>query len=745
MTERRELQNSDAPLDETTREADIENSAPKTVSRIDWQLAVGTAALGATSIATQIILLRECLSIFYGNELVIGIILANWMIITGAGSFLGRYSGSWEKKKTALLFLLAAVAVIPPMTLVLLRFLRNVVFTAGSMVGTTQILYSSFILLIPYCLTSGFTFTLIADIAWKSHHANLIRRVYVLESVGSVVGGLLFNFALIFFLKPFQSLSLFAALDLLAVIFLIAKEKRKKLVIGLAFISTVAVVMMLVFNLDDFTAKALFKGQDLLYYRETPYGTLAVTAQADQTNVYENNVLLFSSNDVASNEEAVHYAMIQHPNPKTVLLISGGISGITQEILKYDIERIDDVEINPSIVEIGREYNKTPADTRITVVNKDARLYVRQTAKKYDVVLINLPEPSTAQLNRYYTLGFFEELAKILTENAVVSTSLLSSADYLSNESRQTHSILYNTLRSVFSNVAIVPGMKDYFLASNGNLDLHITKMVREKGLLTTYVNENYLDDELIKARSESILSTLDPKASANEDFEPVSYYRQLEYWLSQFQENYWAFAIIGVVLVIFLARRMNAITFGIFTGGFAGTASEIILLISFQIIYGYMYLATGAIITLFMAGLALGAFLTDRFAAGNRMRRFILLQICIGGFALLVPPVLAALKVVAEYTFLVQAAFSFLILVISLLIGAEFAEASQLQKGTVASIASNMYSVDLVGSAIGALLVSSYLIPLLGITKVCFIVAGLAFAGAIIGLVRREHYALKT
>ena len=40
-------------------------------------------------------------------------------------------------------------------------------------------------------------------------------------------------------------------------------------------------------------------------------------------NFYENNMLLFSTNDVVASEEAVHYAMVQHDTPRSVLLISG--------------------------------------------------------------------------------------------------------------------------------------------------------------------------------------------------------------------------------------------------------------------------------------------------------------------------------------------------------------------------------------------------------------------------------------
>ncbi len=65
-----------------------------------------------------------------------------------------------------------------------------------------------------------------------------------------------------------------------------------------------------------------------------------------------------------------------------------------------------------------------------------------------------------------------------------------------------------------------------------------------------------------------------------------------------------------GMVVIIFLAGRMNTITLGILTGGFAASSVEILLLISFQIIYGYVYFLTGVIISIFMAGLAFGAFI---------------------------------------------------------------------------------------------------------------------------------------
>ena len=99
--------------------------------------------------------------------------------------------------------------------------------------------------------------------------------------------------------------------------------------------------------------------------------------------------------------------------------------------------------------------------------------------------------------------------------------SLVSSADYLSGESRQVRSVMANTLGAVFKNILIVPGSRDYLLASDGSLDIHIGRLIKERGIPTIYVNENYLDDELLQQRSESIINALDKPCTAQSRLHP--------------------------------------------------------------------------------------------------------------------------------------------------------------------------------------------------------------------------------
>jgi len=52
----------------------------------------------------------------------------------------------------------------------------------------------------------------------------------------------------------------------------------------------------------------------------------------------------------------------------------------------------------------------------------------------FDVIIVNLPDPQTAQLNRFYTLEFFQEAARKLTGSGVLALRLTRRRDYISPE-----------------------------------------------------------------------------------------------------------------------------------------------------------------------------------------------------------------------------------------------------------------------------------------------------------------------
>ncbi|RMF54985.1 hypothetical protein D6745_03565 [Candidatus Woesearchaeota archaeon] len=692
-------------------------------------------ALGISSVITQIILIREFLSVFYGNELVFGIILANWLLLTGLGAYFGKYSDKIKRKISFIIFSQVLVAFIPFIQVFLIRSLKNIIFPVGSLVGIVEVFVSSLILLLPYCLISGFLLTLFCTAFSTRNDAASIGKVYFIDNIGDILGGFLFSFVLIHILNPFQMIFFIMFINLIAALLLaFLINKFKYLVSALLVISFLFVII----DFNKISTELQFRNQELVTQTNSPYGNIVVTRTSGQLNFFENGMILFSTENTIANEETVHYAMVQHDNPKSVLLISGGIAGTTGEILKYGVENVDYVELDPKIIALGRAY--TPSSLEgINVINRDARMFVRETNKKYDVVIIDLPDPSTAQINRFYTVEFFGELKKKMSDDGVVSLSLISTANYISDEARKLNSVVYNTLKTHFKNVIVLPGEKNFFIASDGELSTDIARLIKEKGVQTVYVNEDYLKGVFTPDRISQITSSIDEKEGVNHDFSPVTYYYHLLYWMSHFKANYALFIIIIILLMAFFLSRLKAVSFAIFTTGFASSSLEVVLLIAFQVIYGYVYHIIGLIITMFMLGLAAGSFYMNKKLRKKNINDLIRLEFAIVLYAVMLPFTLLYLAKHSAGFAANQAVFSVLTFIIAVMAGMEFPLASKLHFKKISSTAAELYNADLLGASLGALLVSAFLIPIFGLISVCFFIAFLNLLSGIVLFTKKQ------
>ncbi len=661
------------------------------------------------------------------------------MLITGLGAYIGKYFK--EIKNTHVIVLQILQAILPVVTIFALYIIKNRLFPPGSMINILDIFYCSFAVLLPFCFVSGFLFTSFCNIISELYNDNRISKVYSIESMGSVVGGLLFNLILIYFFRTFQSLVILMFMGFVIAVIHAIILKNRIFIFVILLISSVLSFLLYKYNPDEIAANLLYQKQEILLSKETPYGNIVVTKTEEQFNFYENNIPLYSTNNKIGVEEAVHYAMVQHPKPDNVLVISGEMTGITKEILKYNVKRIDYVEINRWLINISGRYIPEITDKKLNIINKDARLFIKETGNTYDVVLINLPEPVTASINRYYTFEFFSELDKKLSRGAIICTGLPVTMNYISSEAVQTNSVLYETLKKVFKHVLVIPGGKNYFIASDNMLSINIAEKIKEKNIETLYVNEYYLDDTMLKSRSNYIMNSLNTDENINKDFYPVSYYKQIKFWLSYFKDRSHWIIIPALVLLIFafiiLTGKLNTINFGLLTSGFSASSLEILLIVSFQIIYGYVYQALGLIIAFFMLGMALGAFFVHRLIKVN-IKNYVMLQLGLGLYAIALPLIFILLRKYSINQTLVLIIFFSVTVDIATIIGAIFSFATKLQNNAIQETAAVSYSYDLAGSALGALAISAFLIPLLGIFNVSFMIGILNLLAGLIILLKK-------
>lgn len=707
-------------------------------------------ALGVSSVVTQLALLREMLCAFSGNELVLGIILGNWLLLTGLGSWLGRLGDRLRNPAGLLPVLLIVVAVLPLAQVFLLRTLRDVIFIRGAMIGITETVMSSLVLLLPYCLASGFLLTLACTVLTATEESaetacsnrRQIGRVYVADSLGGIVGGGLFSFVLIKWLDHFGILCIPALLTLALVAGAGFYFGRKILAGSAALLLAGLVTLIVCMDLDDFSTALQFSKQKVVFRANSPYGRLVVTESAGQFNFIENGLPFISTHNLEQIEETVHYAMVQRPDAQKVLLVGGGVSGTAREILKYGISEVTYVEMDPLIIAAGRRYlPETLADARIRVVNTDGRLFIKQTAEHYDVVIVDLPDPSTSQLNRFYTAEFFAEVKRILADDGVLCFPLGRYENYVSPQLARLLASADQTLKTCFKNVLLIPGGRVFFLAADGELHRDIATRIEANHIPTQLVQRHYLDAMLTADRLADLQRALAQPALVNRDFSPVLYNYHLLYWISQFKVRFGLLeGALFVLLAVYLVT-LRAVSLAVFVGGFAAAALEVVLLVGFQILYGSLYQQLGVIITLFMAGLALGALIGNRLATESGRGRLAALALAIAAYSALLPMALLRLGQAGSSPaalFTVQAAIALFTLLLALLIGLEFSLAGQLRLAVVSLTASRLYTADFVGAALGALLASTLLIPVLGMTATCLLTAGLNLLGGIIVLSRK-------
>ncbi|RLD83219.1 MAG: hypothetical protein DRJ02_13210, partial [Bacteroidetes bacterium] len=171
--------------------------------------------LGFTLLGAQIILLREFLLVFSGNELVIGLLLAIWLIITAAGSWSGRFMRTGRNYDNLIRVLFTLLVMYPLAAAFGIEYFRNDLLEPGRMLSLIEVAGYSSLLLFPLCVTGGFLFVLINISAGDTK--GKLQNCYAFESLGSLTGGALISLIFIFYLEidNFKSLEYLIILNLI--------------------------------------------------------------------------------------------------------------------------------------------------------------------------------------------------------------------------------------------------------------------------------------------------------------------------------------------------------------------------------------------------------------------------------------------------------------------------------------------------------------------------------------------------
>ena len=602
--------------------------------------------LGFTSIVAQVLIMRELVVIFYGNELSLGVMLGTWLLWTAVGSaLLSRMTARIGSPSLhALQFVLALLL---PAMLWVVRASKNILsITLGEMIGFTPMLMVTLITLAPLCLLNGLLFPVACEEFRKrsGETARSIGSVYLLESIGAGLGGLAASFILFRYAGSFHTLLTLSLLNCLSALHVGRILPLRTRASSHACMAAVLIVYgSIAFGLSGavqrLTNRTLWKGYELIASKHTIYGNIAATRMGDQTSFFENGLLVFTAPDRLTAEESVHFVLLEHPNPRRVLLVGGGVGGAIRETLLHpSVEEVSYVELDPASVFLAQqllpaEHTESLRDPRVLIHHSDGRRFIKETSRKYDVVILNMPDPYTAQLNRLYTLEFFREVSKKLLDGGVFAIQASSSENAIGPELSDFLSALWTTLKTVFPDIVILPGETARFIASKTPDALTsdpnvLMRRLNERNIQTLYVREYYIPYQMNDERQAFLLDRIHPvpEDKINRDFKPIGYYYDTMLWSTTYSSTFkriffifsrWNarhvagfFALLTLIVILFRSRKRpsTGILYSVFGIGFSEISLEVIILLSFQILHGVVYALLSVIIAGYMIGLSFGS-----------------------------------------------------------------------------------------------------------------------------------------
>ncbi len=436
--------------------------------------------MGLVSQIAQVVMLRELLMLFHGNELTIGIILAAWMACVGVGSAIGTMVAERTERILPVMALNASL-LLPVLVIGLLvtRGLRGLFdVVPGAYLTLNDITLASFLILAPTCLLIGMQFVLLAKL-WRRHDRSEdtsgAGKTYIGEALGNIMGGAAFTLALVHLLNPFQTVLAIGALVVLAVIWAARRGPGNGDPLGpwpgrLMWLLLVAAASTFAWasQIDDFGHRLQWSQiapeHELVEVRQSKHGNIAVARMDDQVTFFRSGHLMFSAAgpetaqpQLEEQDAAIlaHLALGQHPAPERVLLIGGGFRGTLSEILAHPVTRVDYVELDPVLTQAARDH-LAPAtlaaldSPRVRLIHDDARRFLRRSEAQWDVILVDVPDPNTAVLNRYYTLEFFDQASQRLASGGLLVIGAVSTPGLRGQAVANRNASILHTLEQSF-------------------------------------------------------------------------------------------------------------------------------------------------------------------------------------------------------------------------------------------------------------------------------------------------------
>ncbi|OPZ73263.1 MAG: Spermidine synthase [bacterium ADurb.Bin478] len=700
--------------------------------------------MGSTATLWQLVLMREWMTVFYGNELIIGLVLSGWLLFVAVGCQVGDRYGNvrWTPALLCAAFILCLWIVFVSMKH--LRVLAQI--PAAEAVSLPRMLgFMAPALGLP-CIIWGCWFSRLSALLAAHRIRSASTLIYIYEAAGAVVAGLAFTLCLAKWFDNFYILLFLSCLLCLSMAILL--QRRRWAWAALAILA-VSVCKGPSWDraLNEKFWHSLAPGVKVKATWGTRYGQWAVLDWGGETALYCNGLKQSILPDPVSNQGLAGQILTQHPHPHKVLLIAGGLGGLAQTLapgIDLTYVEMDENALRRTIPFLNEPWH-------VPTVFQDGRRFLLTTRQQYDMIIINAGRPSTALTNRLYTREFHQLAKRRLNAGGVLAYCAVPAGENIMGpELHHLNSALYQDLASCFAHVLAWPGDAALYFACD-----HAGVLCRDPDRLAQrYLDlrrrDRYFHPQMFRTlvlpeRLDHFSRSLQQTKASNRDERPVSYYLDWLIWLKQVSgfsapaatlrpQPVLPIALVlslGLMILFWLRRRSSAGLLMIMAlNGLIAIAVNIIFLLMLQSLYGYVYEGMGWAVAAYMAGMTITAAAVHRFEPAPE--RWIP-RIGLGTLVFL----LTVMPVFRQFMVHSGIALFFLWLVIGgAFAGALFPLLNRLLRHQGEKNLSSLYAADLIGSSLGAWLVNFFAVPMLGFTATLHWLCGfcaLALAGSVV------------
>ncbi|RCW40133.1 spermidine synthase [Halopolyspora algeriensis] len=272
----------------------------------------------------------------------------------------------------------------------------------------------------------------------RQEAGSAVADLFAADYVGALIGGLAFPFLLLPLFGQIQGALLVGMLNAAAGLGLVLTVYRRELTKRITLLLVVASLLAggtlggAYALADEFevTARQALYADPVVYAQRTQYQEIVLTRSMSLTGTADTRLFLNGDLQFSSVDEPRYHEALVHPamagEHSRVLILGGGDGLALREVLRYpDVEQVTLVEMDPAVLKLARtnplltSLNENAFDDpRVNTIAADAFSWLRQSKQRYDVVLVDMPDPDSTATAKLYSTEFYALVGHVMAEGA---------------------------------------------------------------------------------------------------------------------------------------------------------------------------------------------------------------------------------------------------------------------------------------------------------------------------------------